>query len=166
MVRYLGMFGATKDHPQWRRTWTVDDAAIGTFLVGLDICQLPMPCHLASSLSAGEVAGESKALTDDITELTVGKDDSVPGFSGPYDDDVPGIGDLANVQAASVGNCAARCMALERCKSFEFSPTAGQGVAADTASSSQLIRSCQLASSNVASGRKFADFVLYLKEGV
>merc|ERR1712224_1187055 len=48
----------------------------------------------------------------------------VEGFKGPLSDDVPGIGDLANVQVSNLHECASRCRALSDCRSFEFSPTA------------------------------------------
>lgn len=153
VARFLGMFGQ-EGAPQWRRSWRIDDAAIGTFLVGLDICQVGLPCHTASDVSAEDVADRSAAVSEDATELAVGAGGAIEGYRGPYDDDVAGPGDVANVQATSLGNCAARCKYLKRCVSFEYSPTAAW---------KSPIRNCQLASSSVRGGLKYSDFSLYVK---
>lgn len=155
IARFLGMHGMGNYAPKWRRSWTVDDAAIGTFLVGIEMCQLPIPCSLASGLGAADVGSRSKAIGDGNSVLPVGAGNEIVGFSGPYDDDVPGPGDLANVQASSLGNCAARCVAEPRCRSFEFSASA---------TATGFVRNCQLASLTLASGSKFADFELYLRQ--
>lgn len=85
--------------------------------------------------------------------LEVGAGGKIKGYDGPFNDDVPGLGDLMDVQVSSLANCAARCQMLARCQSFEYSVTAKAG-------------NCQLASGTARAGVQYADYVLYLKEGV
>eukprot|EP00747_Dinoflagellata_sp_TGD_P110366 gnl/TRDRNA2_/TRDRNA2_170933_c4_seq2.p1 gnl/TRDRNA2_/TRDRNA2_170933_c4~~gnl/TRDRNA2_/TRDRNA2_170933_c4_seq2.p1 ORF type:complete len:679 (-),score=110.30 gnl/TRDRNA2_/TRDRNA2_170933_c4_seq2:80-2068(-) len=82
----------------------------------------------------------------------------VTGFAGPFDDDVPGFGDLGNVLVGDLEECAHLCRENPRCLSFEFSPTM-------VASVQDKVRNCQLASSRSSNGQKYADFVLYIKNG-
>ena len=82
----------------------------------------------------------------------------VPGFDGPFDDDVPNLGDLYNLQATGLGHCAALCTSNPACQSFEFSPTAG-------AAHEDPIKNCQIASGTNRAGTKWRDFSLYVKKG-
>merc|ERR1712118_445131 len=104
VAQMLGMFG--HDRPKWRDTWTIDDAAIGTFIIGLDLCRLHLPCDTRTDVNAedmakksGELSGPSKVVDEPNSRM------ELKGFDGPFDDDVPGPGDLAKVQATSLGNC-------------------------------------------------------------
>jgi len=152
VAKFLGMFGQKK--PRWRRSWTVDDAGIGTFLVGVDLCRLPLPCSAQSGLASGSIDGVAKTVNDDSSQLQVGPGNTLTGFEGPLNDDVPGPGDLANVQASSLGNCAHRCQVESACKSFEYSPTV---------KILSPVRNCQLAVGTKKSGIKYLDFSLYVK---
>merc|ERR1712166_212861 len=78
------------------------------------------------------------------------------GFAGPFADDVPGAGDILNLQVQSLPHCATLCQEIPRCRSFEFSPS-------EVPSAS--IRNCQLASSTSRAGVGYKDFGLYLKRG-
>merc|ERR1712216_816885 len=62
-------------------------------------------------------------------------DGPVEGFEGPLDDDVPGLGDLANVYTATLEECAEMCRSNDACVSFEHSPTTRKTVD---------IKNCQL----------------------
>lgn len=155
VAQMLGMFG--HERPRWRSTWTIDDAAIGTFIVGLDICRLHLPCDTPTDVKAQDMASRNAALDSNnkVEAPTTGPQMALKGFDGPLDDDVPGPGDLANVQATSLGNCAGRCLGLPDCKSFEYSPT--QGIF-------EAIRNCQLATGNQRSGLAYKDFKLYIRQ--
>eukprot|EP00746_Dinoflagellata_sp_MGD_P010434 gnl/MRDRNA2_/MRDRNA2_121537_c0_seq1.p1 gnl/MRDRNA2_/MRDRNA2_121537_c0~~gnl/MRDRNA2_/MRDRNA2_121537_c0_seq1.p1 ORF type:complete len:812 (-),score=105.91 gnl/MRDRNA2_/MRDRNA2_121537_c0_seq1:110-2545(-) len=78
------------------------------------------------------------------------------GFAGPFADDIPGAGDILNIQVQGLTHCATLCKEIPRCRSFEFSPTAA---------ASAPIRNCQLASSINRAGVPYSDFGLYLKKG-
>eukprot|EP00928_Gymnodinium_smaydae_P081689 TRINITY_DN65166_c0_g1_i1.p1 TRINITY_DN65166_c0_g1~~TRINITY_DN65166_c0_g1_i1.p1 ORF type:complete len:428 (-),score=64.63 TRINITY_DN65166_c0_g1_i1:28-1311(-) len=154
VARFLGMFG--QEGPRWRSSWKIDDAAIGTFMLGLDICRLPLTCHVVAGLEPSEVKSMSSIQeSSESGALPVASNGAVEGFEGPLLDDVPGFGDLGNTQASSLGNCANRCALLPRCVSFEFSPTAGHG---------ENVQNCQLASNATQSGKPFRDFALYLRK--
>jgi len=153
--RFLGNFGVDSTRaPQWRRTWTIDDAAIGSFLVGLDICRLPMPCHTPSGVQAKDMQERNKVIDDNKAELSLNSVGGYDGFEGPYDDDVPGLGELGNLHASSVGNCGSRCAADPMCMSFEWSPS--MDPMGD-------IRNCQLSAGKNRAGVPYGDFKLWVK---
>merc|ERR1719408_494151 len=52
VARFLGMDGGRGVQPRWRSNWTIDDAAIGTFLIGLDICRVDLACPVHTDLKA------------------------------------------------------------------------------------------------------------------
>jgi len=80
-----------------------------------------------------------------------------PGFQPPVGDDVPGNGDIANVQLAHVEQCASMCLANPKCRGFEWS---------GTAKSEDATRSCQLVSSTDSrAGMAYRDFRLYVRGG-
>lgn len=158
VARFLGMFGRSDAQtPEWRRTWMIDDAAIGTFIIGLDICRVGLACQTPSGISAAEVALQNRAIADDKSSLPVLAGEKIEGFEGPFKDDVPGIGDLMNIHAPNIGNCAHRCQMLKGCQSFEFSPSVQE---------SEDIKNCQIATGSSFGGKQFADYVAYLKVGV
>jgi len=82
----------------------------------------------------------------------------VEDFFGPLADDIPGIGDLGNLQVFDLGECAHLCRENLHCSAFEFSAT--------VASILEPVRNCQLCSSRARAGVQFRDFVLYLRLGV
>lgn len=155
VAQMLGMFG--HDKPRWRSTWTIDDAAIGTFIIGLDICRLHLPCDTPTDVKAQDMSKKSDALATPtkVEEPTTSPAMTLKGFDGPFNDDVPGPGDLANVQATSLGNCAGRCLANPECNSFEYSPT--QGIF-------EAVRNCQLATGKTRSGIVYKDYKLYIRK--
>lgn len=155
VVRFLGMAGLS-GMPKWRQTWTIDDAAIGTFVLGLDLCRLPMTCPVWTEQSGPQI----EQIWDQLHKgnaLDVGYGGKIEGFRGPFDDDVPNLGDLYNLQAKSLGHCASMCASNRQCRSFEFSSTAGER-------HSDPIKNCQIASGTQRAGQKWRDFVLYLKD--
>jgi len=158
VVRFLGMAGSGLPHmPRWRDTWTIDDAAVGTFVLGLDICHLPMSCPVWTEQSGDAIENMWTLLHDKDKTAKVGPDNRIAGFNGPFDDDVPNLGDLYNMQANTLGHCAALCSSDPQCRSFEYSNTAG--VKWD-----DPIKNCQLASGTNRAGAKWRDYVLYLKQ--
>lgn len=155
VVRFLGMAGLS-GMPKWRQTWTIDDAAIGTFVLGLDLCRLPMTCPVWTEQSGPQI----EHIWDQLHKgksLAVGQDGKIEGFRGPFDDDVPNLGDLYNLQAKDLGHCASMCATNPQCRSFEFSTTAGTH-------HNDPVKNCQIASGTHRAGVQWRDYVLYLKQ--
>jgi len=155
VVRFLGMAGLS-GMPRWRNTWTIDDAAIGTFVLGLDLCHLSMTCPVWTEQSGDEMENVWSMLHDKDKVIEVSDGNAVKGYDGPFDDDVPNLGDLYNLQSKSLGHCAALCSSNPQCRSFEFSTTAGAGW-------DDPIKNCQLASGTNRAGAKWRDFALYIR---
>merc|ERR1712146_73659 len=82
-------------------------------------------------------------------------DGPVDGFEGPLDDDVPGLGDIANIFTATLEECAQKCRQETRCRSFEHSPSFRKSV---------QMKSCQLNSGTHRAGIKCEDYSLYIKQ--
>jgi hypothetical protein len=156
VARFLGMAGLPSSRmPAWKSGWTIDDAAIGTFVLGLDICRLKNPCVTATDVEYEQFEWR---YNGDITghKLKFKPDVPVEGFKGPLRDDVPGTGDLENVWTETLKQCAEKCRSNPECKSFEHSPTVGRRAA---------VKNCQIASGTSLTGRPCDDFSLYLKKG-
>lgn len=166
VARFLGMGGLPHDSmPTWRNTWTIEDAAIGTFVIGLNLCRLPLagqcpvwtdmqPHHYPlRNLIISHADEEKLAAT-----INVDGDGKIDDYEGPHKDDIPNLGDIENVQAKSIKHCAAKCFLHQNCRSFEFSPTAQKGDAAFN---------CQLVSKKWPRvGRPYKDFRLYIRMDV
>lgn len=155
VAHFIGMAGLPSARmPRWKSKWTIDDAAIGTFVMGLDICHLQLPCKSVTDVEYEQFAWR---YNGDVTghELKIVEDGPVKGFKGPLRDDVPGTGDIDNVWTETLEVCAEKCRANPECRSFEHSPTAGKRAA---------VKNCQLATGTQLEGKPCADFNLYLKE--
>merc|ERR1740121_3441788 len=137
VARFLGMAGLSKpEMPRWRTTWTIDDAAIGTFVLGLSLCRLPLTCPVVTDQTVQDMSAAYTALDEsDTTEAETGPNGTVAKFRGPLADDIPGLGDIANVEANSLAHCAAKCLGITICRSFEYSPVSSPG---------DNVRKCQL----------------------
>merc|ERR1711939_1225075 len=104
VARFLGMYG--RDMPRWRNFWRIEDAAIGTYMIGLDICHVELMCDPIGEQELPS-APPTFAPTQEPAIEVLGR---VLGFHGPFDDDVPGIGSLANIQVSNLQECAYRCI--------------------------------------------------------
>jgi len=155
VVRFLGMAGLP-NMPRWRDTWTIDDAAIGTFVLGLDICHLPLTCPVWTEQSGSEMESIWSNLHEKNKSAVVGPGGTIPDYDGPFKDDVPNLGDLYNLQARDLGHCASLCSSNPQCRSFEFSPTAG-------AQWNDAVKNCQIASGTNRNGKQWRDFSLYIR---
>jgi len=157
VARFLGMAGdQAKQMPKWRTSWTIDDAAIGTFVLGLDLCRLALTCPVWTDQEPSAMRTIWAVLSDPSTSSKVEKGGRIEGFSGPFDDDVPNLGDLYNLQAESLGHCAALCKAIGACRSFEYSRTAGKNW-------NDPIKNCQIATGTNRAGKQWRDFKLYIR---
>lgn len=155
VAHFIGMAGLPSARmPKWRDKWTIDDAAIGTFVMGLDICRLSLPCKAVTDVEYEQFKWRYEG---DVTghELKIVPDGPVKGFTGPLRDDVPGTGDIENIWTETVEACAEKCRANPECRSFEHSPTAGRRAA---------VKNCQLATGIQLTGHPCEDFSVYLKE--
>merc|ERR1712224_718577 len=110
---------------------------------------------MKSSMDAADMGKGMAALKGNNEEVREGPGGKIDGFNGPLSDDVPGLGDIANVHASSLGNCASRCLGHAECRSFEYSLTAGMF---------EAVRNCQLAKGNTPSGLANKDFKLYIRQ--
>lgn len=157
VARFLGMAGAeSSEMPKWRTTWTIDDAAIGTFVLGLDMCRLPLTCPVWTSQEGSAMQSVWEVLSDPSKKTKVGAGGAIEGFMGPFKDDVPDLGDLYNLQADDLGHCASICRSNSACASFEFSPTAGEKW-------DDPIKNCQIASRTNRAGTQWRDYTLYIR---
>lgn len=171
VARFLGMAGYTAEGlhsmPRWRDTWTIEDAAIGTFIAGLNICRVSLAatCSIWTELQPTEFKLRDLVLTNSSEDviaqaIDAGTQNQIPDFDGPLDDDIPNLGDLANVHVKSRKHCAAKCYLWpkNRCKAFEYSPKANK---TDTA------KNCQLVSrKHPRAGKAYQDFKLYIRRDV
>jgi len=139
--------------PQWKSSWTIDDAAIGTFVVGLDICRLDNPCKIVTDVEYEQFQWHWEG---DVTGhvLKVVPDGPVKGFRGPLRDDVPGVGGVANTWVPTLEECAQMCRDNPECASFEHSPTAGRR---------GEVKNCVLDSGSKLGGVPYGDYSVYLK---
>lgn len=166
IARFLGMGGLPNEQmPVWRQTWTIEDAAIGTFIAGLDICRVSLAgvCPIWTDVEPEHyhvhdliiTQGDENKLAE---ELKVNDKGQIKDVEGPHrDDDIPGLGDLANVQAKSLKHCAAKCFLHRKCRAFEYSATV-------TADITPAMGNCQLVSRKwPRAGRKYRDYHLYIR---
>merc|ERR1712054_505413 len=149
VARFLGMAGHLRSGgvhsmPKWRDTWTIEDAAIGTFIVGLDIChqEIKGRCSIWTEMRPRDYQRRDLILTkadEDVLakHIQINQKAEIDDFDGPLKDDIPGTGDLANIQAKNIRNCAAKCYLLTHCRAFEFSPKAKP---------EDAVKNCQLVS--------------------
>mmetsp|Transcript_25134 Transcript_25134/g.64273 ORF Transcript_25134/g.64273 Transcript_25134/m.64273 type:complete len:407 (-) Transcript_25134:109-1329(-) len=109
------------------------------------------------ALDEPSVVDLSRALPD-VLNKEAAKNKVLPqvGFDGPFSDDVPGIGDIANMQADNLEDCSSRCLQDAKCEAFEFSPSA---------LASSGVRNCQLNSKSLRAGMAYGDFKLFIKAG-
>merc|ERR1712032_1128133 len=149
-ARFLGMAGLDTDRmPDWCQTWTIEDAAVGTFILGLDICRLELKCAIWTEQMVQNFKFREMILRgadeDEIANVIKvdHKGRMSPELEGPHDDDIPNLGDLANVGAKSLRHCAAKCYLDKRCRSFEYSK---KKKPLHAGGSSIRINNCQLAS--------------------
>mmetsp|Transcript_21690 Transcript_21690/g.38109 ORF Transcript_21690/g.38109 Transcript_21690/m.38109 type:complete len:503 (-) Transcript_21690:156-1664(-) len=166
VARFLGMGGLpTEQMPVWRDTWTIEDAAIGTFIAGLDICRISLAsvCPIWTDMEPADYPVRDLILASDDEDklaeaLQVNPKGEIRDLEGPHkDDDIPGLGDLANVQAKSLKHCAAKCFLHAQCRSFEYSATIDD-------QSVPPLGNCQLVSRKwPRAGRKFRDYHLYIR---
>lgn len=155
VAHYLGMAGLPASQmPKWKDSWTIDDAAIGTFVLGLDMCRLRVPCHVVTDVEYEQFQWHWEG---DVTghPLKIVHDGPVQDFQGPLRDDVPGIGDIADTWTDTLEACAKICRDNPECRTFEHSPTRGRRAG---------MKNCQIASGTMRTGRQVDDFSLYVKE--
>lgn len=152
VARFLGMHGE-KDMPSWERHWSIDDAAIGTFLIGLETCRVTFRCPMKTDIGINDYKPMHTVFSLG-SSLTVGQHLSIQGFEGPLADHVRGVGDLLNDDAKDLGHCAAKCKLLPNCAGFEFSPAA---------EANSAVGNCQLTASVIRTGSPFLDYSLYVK---
>jgi len=155
VARFLGM-GGVPGMPKWRNTWTIDDAAIGTFVLGLDICHLKLTCPVWTEQSGDDIERLWQILHDEDKIVKVGPDNKIAHYDGPFADDVPDMGDLYNLQARDLGHCSAFCSSNPACRSFEFSPSAG-------AKWDDPVKNCQIATGTNLAGAQWRDFSVYIR---
>lgn len=154
VAHFLGMAGLPSARmPHWKSSWTIDDAAIGSFIVGLDICRLDNPCKIVTDVEYEQFQWHWEG---DVTghKLKIVPDGPVKGFRGPLRDDVPGVGGLANVWVATVEECAQLCRDNQECASFEHSPTVGRR---------GEVKNCVLDAGSKLGGAPYDDYSVYLK---
>jgi len=166
VARFLGMGGLPGGSmPTWRDTWSIEDAAIGTFIAGLDICKVSLAnkCSIWTEMEPKDfhkrdvilASGDEDALAALIEE---GRNGELEDFEGPLNDDIENLGDLANVQAKSLQHCAAKCFLDKACRSIEFSKTVTGGGSE---------KNCQLVSIKHPRARKrYKDYKLYSRKDV
>merc|ERR1719221_699776 len=99
--------------PDWRQTWTIEDAAVGTFILGLDICRLELKCAIWTEQMVQKFKFREMILRgadEDEIANAIQVDPKghfrVDDIEGPHNDDIPNLGDLANVRAKSLRHCA------------------------------------------------------------
>lgn len=190
VARFLGMGGLPADGlhsmPKWRDTWTIEDAAIGTFIAGLNLCRLSLrsECSIWTDMTThNEYHKRDLILTNasedelvNVIHVKVLPKGEIEDFEGPLKDRISRPrnqhGDVANVQVESIKHCAAKCYLHPFCRAFEFSRNA---TAKDkesiefspNATAGDKERNCQLLSRKGPRDNKaFKNFKLYIRKDI
>lgn len=142
VVRFLGMAGLPDDlKPRWQSKWTMEDAAVGAFVIGLETCRMALECPTDTDLD-GALIRQLHVAMQTAGSFDVGEDGAIAGFVGPVAEAVVGNLDLANIHTVSLGRCAFMCAIMPSCVGLEYSPEA---------QANDFYRRCRLAATDAQS---------------